>query len=92
VNERSTTVHIAQGARMTYGLFVCAKGHHINGYALAIIKRSREKKEQQRLVKENKKRNKHQGIDRRIGGVLAKGTYPSKLNVSDLKVCTIPGR
>ena len=47
---------IAHGARMTAGLFVCSEGHHANGEALAIIKRSREKKEQERLVRENKKK------------------------------------
>jgi hypothetical protein len=41
---------------MTDGIFVCAKGHHDNGYDMDIVKRSEENKEQQRLVKENRKR------------------------------------
>jgi hypothetical protein len=43
------------GARMTGGLLVSSKGHHVSGDALAFIKRSREKKEQESLVRDNKK-------------------------------------
>jgi hypothetical protein len=84
--RETTTVRIAQRARMTAGLFVCAKGHHVNGDALDIIKSSREKKEQERLVKENKKRNECEDIKHKFGGALAKGVDPSIMNVSDLKV------
>jgi hypothetical protein len=67
-------------------MLICDEGHHANGSDLAIIKRSREKKEQERLVKGNKKQKECQDNKRKISGVLTKGAGPSKWNVSDLKV------
>jgi hypothetical protein len=45
--RETEAARIANGGRLTAGLFVCAKGHNVNGDALAIIKRSKEKKEQE---------------------------------------------
>jgi hypothetical protein len=56
---------------------VCAEGHHVDGDALAIIKRSKDKKEQERLAKEKKKLKERQELKRKIAIVLTKGSDPN---------------
>jgi hypothetical protein len=83
--RETATARISNGSRLTAGIFVCAKGHHLNGGALDIIKRSKEKKEQERLAKDNKNLKERQELKRRIAIVLTKGNYPMRWNVADLK-------
>jgi hypothetical protein len=83
--RETATARIANGSRLTDGLFVCAEGHHVNGDALAIIKRYKEKKEQERLANDNKKLKERQELKRRIAIVLTKGNDPTRWNVADLK-------
>jgi hypothetical protein len=41
--RETSTERIANGSRLAAGLFMCAEGHHVNGDALDIVKRSKEK-------------------------------------------------
>jgi hypothetical protein len=64
---------------------VCAQGHHVNGDALPILKRSKKKKEQERLAKGNKNLKERQELKRRITIVLTKGNDSTRWNAADLK-------
>jgi hypothetical protein len=57
---------------------VRAEGHHSNGDAQAIIKIHKEKKEKERLAKENKKLKERQELKRRIAIVITKGNDPTR--------------
>jgi hypothetical protein len=86
--RETATSRISNGSCTTAGLFVCDVGKHVNVDALAIIKRTKDKKEQERLEKETKKLKERKELKRKFkfNILLANGNYSNRWNVADLEV------
>jgi hypothetical protein len=84
LNKETVTKHLDEGGRLTTGIYVFVEGHHVKGDSLAFVKRSTEKREQEKLDRDQKKSRERHDLKQNYDAILAKGDTPQGWTVSDL--------